>query len=85
MTDDDDLKDDTLKWRSSIIATRFLVATNTVKELLEKITQIEGDATISDKDKLSECKKIKQAIAKVREEIDTIKKEIRLHNLYRVN
>lgn len=85
MSDNDNLKNDSLKWSAPMIATRLLVATHTIRELLEQINKIEGSTTMPDKDKLLEIKKIKQAIVKVREEIDIIKKEIRLSNLYRVS
>lgn len=74
-----------INWSSSMMATRLLVATNSVKEYLEQINKIEVDPTMPDKEKLSELKKIKQAITKVNEEIDNIKKEIRLSGLYRVS
>lgn len=74
-----------LKWASPMLASRFLVATSSIKHLLIQIQEIENDTKTSTKEKLSQIKKIKEEIQKVSQEIDSIKREIMLLNAYHVN
>lgn len=64
---------------------RLVVAKHTVQNLLQQIKQIESDVQTDVNEKLSQIKKIKEEIAKVGTEIDSIKKEITLLNAYSVN
>jgi len=70
---------------SPFIATCLLIATHRIRELLVRIQEIQDDTQMPDKEKLSEIKNIKKEIAKVNEQIDSIKKEIKLISSYRVN
>lgn len=74
-----------LKWTHPTIAAKFLVATTTIKKLLEQIEEIEHDSVTPQNEKLLQIKKIREEIAKVSQEIDNLKKEITLLNTYRVN
>lgn len=64
---------------------RMLVAKETVRSLLSRISQIEADTQLSVIEKLSEIKKIQEEMTKVGTEIDSIKKEITLLNTYYIN
>jgi peptidoglycan hydrolase CwlO-like protein len=64
---------------------RRVVAKHTLENLLGQIKQIETNAQADVNDKLSQIKKIKEEIAKVGMEIDSIKREITLLNTYNVN
>lgn len=67
------------------LATKFLVCTHTLKNLLEQIKDIELDMQMSSDDKHSKIKIIRLELSKVETEIDNIKKEITLLNSYNVN
>jgi hypothetical protein len=73
------------KWSSSMIAAKLLVATNTVKQLLLQIQEVENDSQTPINEKLSRIKKIREEIAKVGMEVDNLKKELMLSNTYRIN
>lgn len=72
-------------WSEPLITAKFLVATHTLKELLGKIDEIEKDPKLTVSEKRSEIKKIREEIAKVGTEIDTLKNDITLLNIHRVN
>ena len=71
--------------RRTTLQARLLVATHTVRALLDQIKEIEGNVQASDNEKLSQIKKIRDEIAKVGTEIDSIKKEFMLLNSYSLN
>lgn len=64
---------------------RRVVAKHTLENLINQIKQIESDTKADVNEKLSQIKKIKEEIAKVGMEIDSIKREITLLNTYNVN
>lgn len=74
-----------LKWTHPTVAAKFLIASTNIKKLLQQIKEIEDDSVTPANEKLSQIKMIREEIAKVAEEIDNLKKEIRLLNTYRVN
>lgn len=76
---------DTILIRRTALNARLLVATHTVRSLLDQIKEIETDTISSPIDKLSKIKKIRDEINKVGMEIDSIKREITLLNKYSVN
>ena len=76
---------DEIDKRSPMIASRLLIATHNVRQLIERIKEVEDDPQMTGADKLSEIKKIKAEIGKLNGEIDTIKKEITLMKMYSVN
>ena len=71
--------------RRSNLETRLVVAKETIRSLLYAVSKIEHNAQLTDNEKLSEIKKIKEEMTKVGTEIDSIKKEITLLNNYHVN
>ena len=71
--------------RRAQLSANMLACSYTVKKLLMRIAEIEGDTETSLDDRLSQIKKIKDEITKVGTEIDSIKKEITLLNAYNVN
>ena len=64
---------------------RVVVARHTLYNLLGQIKEIEADANTDVNVKLSKIKKIKEEMAKVGTEIDSIKREITLLSTYNVN
>ena len=76
---------DEMNKRAPMIASRLLIATHNVRQLIERIKEVEDDPQMTGADKLSEIKKIKAEIGKLNGEIDTIKKEITLMKMYSVN
>jgi len=71
--------------RRGTLETRLVVAKETVRSLLFRIHEIEMSAQLSDNEKLSKIKIIKDEMIKVGTEIDNIKKEINFLNSYSVN
>lgn len=71
--------------RRAQLSANMLACSYTVKQLLMRIAEIEGDTETPLEDKISQIKKIKDEITKVGTEIDSIKKEITLLNAYNVN
>lgn len=71
--------------RKTSLQTRLVVATHTVRSLLTRIKEIENNVQASDNEKLLQIKKIRDEIAKVGTEIDSIKKEFTLLNSYSLN
>jgi hypothetical protein len=71
--------------RRSNLESRLVVAKETVRSLLFRIQEIEVATQLSDNEKLSKIKMIKEEMIKVGMEIDNIKKEITLLNTYHVN
>ena len=60
------------------LQSRMVVAKETVRSLLLRISEIEASTQLSVIEKLSEIKKIQEEMTKVGTEIDSIKKEITL-------
>jgi hypothetical protein len=71
--------------RRTTLQARLVVATHTVRSLIFQIKDIENNAQASDNEKLSQIKKIREEIAKVGTEIDSIKKEFIILNSYSLN
>jgi len=67
------------------LATKFLVCTHTLKNLLGRINSLEADPTLTVADKHEKIKIIRTELTKVGTEIDNIKKEIKLLSDYRMN
>lgn len=68
-----------------VLGTKLSVAYQTIKELMRQLQQIEVNTQIPANQRLEEIKKIKAELDKVGEEIDSIKREIKLLDQYRVN
>lgn len=64
---------------------RLMVATHTVRSLLDRISEIEADTQTGANEKLFEIKKIQEEITKVGTEIDSIKREITLLRTHSLN
>ena len=71
--------------RRNQLAAKMLVASYTVRELLDKIRTLETATEVPLEEKISEIKKIREEMTKVGTEIDSIKKEITLLKSYNVN
>lgn len=67
------------------LATKFLVCTHTLKNLMNRINGLEADPTLTIEDKSEKIKIIQTELTKVGTEIDNIKKEIKLLGSYNVN
>ncbi len=71
--------------RRTSLHAQLVVATYTVRSLLQQIKEIEARGQMSDNETLLQIKKIREEIEKVGTEIDTIKREITLLNTYHLN
>lgn len=71
--------------RRDTLAAKMMVASFTVRDLLAKISVLEKTTELSLNEKLEQIKIIRDEIAKVGVEIDSIKREITLLNAYSVN
>lgn len=69
----------------TLLSTKMLVCSFTVRDLLNKIHELENDTETPMETKISEIKKIRIEISKVGTEIDSIKKELTLLETYNVN
>jgi len=69
----------------SMLGTRMLVATHTIKNLLDQIKKIEENINEPDIKRLSQIRKIKDEITKVGTEVDNIKKSITILNTCKSN
>ena len=69
----------------SQLSAKMLICNYIVRDLLNKISEIEEDTEATITEKISKMKKIRDEITKVGTEIDNLKKEINLLNTYRVN
>jgi hypothetical protein len=70
---------------SSLLNSKMLIAIYTINDLLAQIKKIESDVQIPIIEKLSQIKNIKEAISKVGEEVDNIKREITLLSSHKMN
>lgn len=61
---------------ADMLATKLMIAANSIKELVEQIKEIENDQTITPTEKLAQIKNIREEIKKVGTEIDNLKKEV---------
>jgi hypothetical protein len=68
-----------------MLGTRMLVATHTIKNLLDQIKKIEENINEPDIKRLSQIRKIKDEITKVGTEVDNIKKSITILNTCKSN
>ena len=75
----------TLDFQKYRLMQQMTTCSQILKHLLQRLDDIENDTATLPEIKLAEIKKIREEIAKVGQEIDTIKKEITLLNSYRVN
>jgi esterase/lipase len=73
------------KDRKENLTNRMVIASHLVKSLLSQIKEIETNEKTSANEKLSQIKKIREEIAKVGTEIDSVKNEINLLTTYNVN
>jgi hypothetical protein len=71
--------------RKNTLATKMLIASYTVRDLLSKISVLESDQELSLNEKLEQIKIIRDEITKVGTEIADIKNELTLLNAYSVN
>jgi hypothetical protein len=71
--------------RKGALATKMLIASYTVRDLLSKISALETNQELSLNEKLEQIKIIKDEITKVGTEIDSIKREIKLLSEYSIN
>lgn len=69
----------------AILTVKLTIAMSTIKNLMEQIKEIENNLQMPAIQKLSEIKKIRSELDKVGIEIDSMKKEIKILNTYRVN
>ena len=69
----------------TLLTTKMLICSYTVKDLLAKIHALEADTETSMETKILEIKKIRNEITKVGTEIDNIKKEVKLLETYNLN
>jgi len=64
--------------RKFSLSVRMTVCNHIARDLLSKICDIENDTKTSTDEKIEQMKKIRDEIMKVSDEIDNIKKEIKL-------
>jgi hypothetical protein len=76
--------DSNIARKSSLVA-RLTVATHALKDLIYQIKEIENNNNNTPNENLLKIKKIREEMAKVGVEIDSLKKEITLLNTYNIN